>query len=180
MDSINHISSNNNCFSNSVPSINPKTNPLNDLFQKSDIPSSSQSINLSHSSLADRVYHLKHNIMISKLKQMKPFALENYACKQFVYLSKNEIEKQGGICLTPCQNDLCYVGIVAVRENKKWVLHICPGGGYMKFSENDFQQMMKTVADGLSYRGIIPCAFVIDGRHPGDTFVNFQKWQKSI
>lgn len=99
--------------------------------------------------------------------------------KQFVYLSKPQIEEKGGICLTSCSEHQ-YEGFVASKENSLWVLHICPGGGYESFSEDDFSKMLPEVIQGLHNNRVNIEAFVIDGRHPGDTKKNFEKWQNTI
>ncbi len=111
----------------------------------------------------------------SVLKQLKNIESD----LQFVYWTQSEIEAAGGICLTPF-NENMYKGIVASKENSMWILHICPGGGYGEFSEDDFSKLMPIAIQKMYNKNIKPSAFVIDGRHPGDTGENFAKWQNKI
>lgn len=101
---------------------------------------------------------------------------------EFVYLSEDAIKHEGGACLTPDRStnaDDGYSGFIVSLEKSKWILHICPGGGYADFSKNDFDQLMPLVAQELQRRNIKPDAFVIDERHPGGTLEAFQSWQAS-
>lgn len=115
------------------------------------------------------------NHMHSKLKKLE----EVGSTRKFVYLTQSAIEKQGGICLTPCEG-VRYVGIAAVKQNSMYVLHICPGGGYGEFSEDYFSKWMPTAIQNMCKRNIDPSGFVIDGRHPRSTLDNFKAWQNKI
>lgn len=118
--------------------------------------------------------------MISTLKQLPE---GHKTSRQFVYNTKKEIEKNSGaFCLTPSKDDTSYVGFVISNDRQKGslnILHICPGGGNLSFTNEEINEMMPTVAKELQKRNIVPDRFVIDGRHPGDTLKNFQEWQKS-
>ncbi len=109
------------------------------------------------------------------LKQLK----EITRSKEFVYLTKSEIEETDSICLTPCDQE-DYEGIVASKENSRWILYICPGGGDGEFSEDDFSKLMPIAIQEMYNKNIKPSAFVIDGCHPGNTLDNFLKWQTKI
>lgn len=122
---------------------------------------------------------VKSSVKSSPLSQLKQLPLLDHSSKQFVYRSATQIEKDGGICLTSYQDpNSFYEGIVVSKENSEWVLHICPGGGYGEFSKANYSAMMPIVLKELQEKGINPTAFVIDGRHPGDTLQNFQSWQQ--
>ena len=56
------------------------------------------------------------------------------------------------------------------------VLHICPGGGYGRFAFDDYHKLMSEAAQNLDEA---PVAWYVDGRHIGDTGINFEQWQKS-
>lgn len=110
---------------------------------------------------------------------LKNLPIIDDSTQQFVYLSTAKIEKQGGICLTDSKLEAQYRGVVASLEDSKWILHLCPSGGYSSFSENDFSEMMPLVIQKLEEKNIEPAGFFIDGRHNSEiTRDSLLQWQK--
>jgi hypothetical protein len=102
----------------------------------------------------------------------------------FVYMKKENIEKQGGICLTGKEKFYCdrgepnkdpaYVGIVFF----KGTLHLCPGGGNRYFTGIDYDRLMPKVFQKLKELNLKPLYVSVSGRHPHGTFPDFCTWIK--
>ena len=72
-----------------------------------------------------------------------------------------------------------YHGIVVHKENDRYFLHICPGGGNCQFSEEDFDTLMPIAIAKLKELGIVPQYLSKNiGSHPRKTHENFVKWQE--
>ena len=135
------------------------------------------------------------NQIIGKLFAIKEavISLKNFSGECLAGLSQNRIEERSGICLTldkykPVTNQLSgenddYEGIVVLKEKTpqgdKWFLHLCPGGGN-EFTNKDFERLMPIAIKKLEELKIKPDYLSSEiGRHAGNTFQCFQKWQAS-
>ena len=114
----------------------------------------------------------KKGIPLSQFKNMKKATSSHQY--QFVYKTKEDIEREGGEILAVHGSDYHFKGIVLDKLN---VMHICPGGGYGNMNVDDYKKLMPVVARNLNEA---PVGWVVDGRHSGDTGKNFETWQNSL
>ena len=135
--------------------------------------------------------HLKVQVENSMLRKYWQAAISLELCENFnginlSYEPEATIQSMGGICLTPNQNtsgDTAYHGIAVLKEKtpsgESWFLHLCPGGGNIEFKEQKIDTLMPIAIESLRNNKIIPDYFTKHiGRHPGDTLINFAKWQQ--
>lgn len=99
-----------------------------------------------------------------------------WTSEQLMFLDREEIEGRGAFCLNDCP-DKPYHGIAASNSSGQWRLHLIPGGRLDEIAEEDYDQLMSAAISKLKELGIVPVAFVEDGRHPGMTAENFKSWQ---
>ena len=63
------------------------------------------------------------------------------------YRTEKEISDIGGLILTPsCGTSEQYHGVILLKETReegeKWLLHLNPGGGYLHFTEADYDRLL--------------------------------------
>lgn len=97
----------------------------------------------------------------------------------YVYMSEEEILRQGGIPLT--QNT--GVALQPSVDGSGYHLCLCPGGGYGSFTVEQIQGLMDEASRTLARVDFPEVAitgfFKAIGRHPGPTIENFRMWQQA-
>lgn len=138
---------------------------------------------------ASRVRNVEERVEIIEEQDDKTKRkIQEIACLPFVqsneilaYASEDAIREKGGIVLTnnyyPSGANF-YRGIVALPENGKYYLHLCPGGGYLRFDRKQIDTLMSEATQELMKQNIAIAGVVENvGRHPGNTIENFKRWQ---
>lgn len=128
------------------------------------------------------------NEVIATLINLK-FAYMDSRMYSFSRNTKEDIEKQGGICLTENLNKILhygpiffYKGVVVHYHENKWILHlttcIFPQEQVLstRFSESDLDLVMPLVITELEKRSIKPEVVTCD-MDDEITIENFKKWQ---
>ena len=79
-----------------------------------------------------------------------------------------------GVAAVPCQ--ACPEKNPPLRG--RYLLHLCPGGGYSQFNREEINQMMEEAIRNLANQNAHICCISGNiGRHPGNTLNLFQNWQ---
>ena len=124
------------------------------------------------------VENIPQQLMIAKIKRL-PMKSVN---PTYVHKERSEIESMGGKILASIKAityafhwDISHYfeGILVNGTD----LYICPGRGYNRFSVEQFNNIMNTVANELLRLEIEPTAVIVDGRHDTETRRAFLEWQ---
>ena len=77
-------------------------------------------------------------------------------------------------------SDVFFRGIALANINDKYVIKLCPGGGYMNFTLEEINQYMEEAIKTLVNLRLVPDYMSISiERHPGNTINNFIIWLNS-